>query len=154
MRSWFTGSDPNAGKDRRQKKKGMADNEMVRQHHWLSGHEFEQTQEIVEDGGAWCATVHGAAKSWTRLSNWITINKKIDDKKTNNTMKRQDRKRQVWKYQKPLNIYKILHLMKCRFKLSLRYYFSQKKKIWQHTAGKAKEWECSLAPSLWRTNWP
>ena len=43
-------------------------------------------------------------------------------------MKRQDRKRQVWKYQKPLNIYKILHLMKCRFKFSLRYYFSQKKK--------------------------
>ena len=24
--------------------------------------------------GAWWATVHGAAKSWTRLSNWTTTN--------------------------------------------------------------------------------
>ena len=26
--------------------------------------------EIVEDRGAWQATVHGAAKSWTQLRNW------------------------------------------------------------------------------------
>ena len=24
----------------------------------LNGHEFEQFQEIVEDRGSWCATVH------------------------------------------------------------------------------------------------
>ena len=29
-------------------------------------------QDIVEDGGAWCAAVHGVAKSWTRCSNWTT----------------------------------------------------------------------------------
>jgi len=34
----------------------------------LNGHEFEQTQ-IVEDRGAWRATVYVVAKSWTRLSN-------------------------------------------------------------------------------------
>ena len=28
--------------------------------------------EIVEDRGAWYATVHGVAKRWTRLSNWTT----------------------------------------------------------------------------------
>ena len=25
-------------------------------------------QEIVEDGGAWCDTIHGVAQSWTQLS--------------------------------------------------------------------------------------
>ena len=32
-----------AGKDRKQEEKGMAEDEMVRYHHQLSGHEFEQT---------------------------------------------------------------------------------------------------------------
>ena len=27
-------------------------------------------QEIVEDRGAWHATIHGVEKSWTQLSNW------------------------------------------------------------------------------------
>ena len=30
-------------------------------------------QEIVEDRGAWCAAIHGVAKSRTWLSNWTTI---------------------------------------------------------------------------------
>ena len=38
---------------------------MVGWHHSLNGHEFEQTQEIVEDRGAWRAAVHGVTKSWT-----------------------------------------------------------------------------------------
>ena len=29
-------------------------------------------REVVEDRGAWCATVHGVAKRWTQLSNWTT----------------------------------------------------------------------------------
>ena len=29
---------------------------------------FSKLREIVEDRGAWRATVHGIAKSWTRLS--------------------------------------------------------------------------------------
>ena len=33
--------------------------EMVRQHHQLNEHELEQTWEIVKDGGAWGAAVHG-----------------------------------------------------------------------------------------------
>ena len=29
--------------------------------------------EIVENGGAWCAAVHGVTKSWTQLSNWTKV---------------------------------------------------------------------------------
>ena len=29
---------------------------------------LNKLREIVEDRGAWCAAVHGAAKSWNRLS--------------------------------------------------------------------------------------
>ena len=37
------GKDPDAGKDWKQEKKGMTGDEMVGWHHWLDGHEFEQT---------------------------------------------------------------------------------------------------------------
>ena len=42
-KSWFTGKDLDAGKDWRQEKKGTTEDEMVRWHHLLNGHEFEQT---------------------------------------------------------------------------------------------------------------
>ena len=42
-KSWLTGKDPDARKDWGQKEKGMTEDEMVRQHHPLNGHEFEQT---------------------------------------------------------------------------------------------------------------
>ena len=44
-KSWVLGKDPDAGKDWKQKENGVAENEMVRQHHRLNGHEFEQTLE-------------------------------------------------------------------------------------------------------------
>ena len=41
--SRFIGKDPDTGKDWRQKEKCVAEDEMVGWHHWLNGHEFEQT---------------------------------------------------------------------------------------------------------------
>ena len=32
---------------------------------------LSKLREIVKDRGAWCATVHGIAKSWTEFSDWM-----------------------------------------------------------------------------------
>ena len=42
-KSQLIGKDPDAGKDRGQEEKGVAEDEMVRWHHRLDGHEFEPT---------------------------------------------------------------------------------------------------------------
>ena len=68
-KNWVTGKDPDAGKDWRQEK-DMTKDEMIGWHHWLNGRESEQALVIVKDGEAWCAAVHGVAKSWTWLGNW------------------------------------------------------------------------------------
>ena len=41
VENWLLRKDPDAGKDWRQEKKGMTEDEMVGWHHWLDGHEFE-----------------------------------------------------------------------------------------------------------------
>ena len=43
MKSWLIGKNSDARKDWKQKEKGVVEDEMVRQHHQLNGHEFEQT---------------------------------------------------------------------------------------------------------------
>ena len=74
VKNWLTGKDPDAGKDWRWEEKGMAEDEIVGWHHWLSGHEFEQAPELVMDREVWHAVVHGFAKSSTTLSDWTELN--------------------------------------------------------------------------------
>ena len=45
-KNWLIGKDPVAGKDWRREEKGMTEHEMVGWHHWLNGHEFEETPEV------------------------------------------------------------------------------------------------------------
>ena len=66
-KSQLSGKDPDAGKDWRQKEKGVAEDEIVRQHHLLNGHEFEQTLGDSEGQRRLLATVHRVAKNWTWL---------------------------------------------------------------------------------------
>ena len=51
-KSWFIGKDLNARKDWRQEEKGVTEDEMVGRHHWLNGHEFEQTPGDGEGQGS------------------------------------------------------------------------------------------------------
>ena len=67
MKSQLIGKEPDAGKDSEQKEKMEAEDEMVREHHQLSGRESEQT--LRDSGEAWHATVHGIAKNLMQFSN-------------------------------------------------------------------------------------
>ena len=51
-KSRLTGKDPNARKDWGQEEKGTTENKMVEWHHWLNGHEFEQTPRDSERQGS------------------------------------------------------------------------------------------------------
>ena len=43
VKSQLIGKDPDARKDWRLLEKGVAEDEMIRYHHWLNAYEFEQT---------------------------------------------------------------------------------------------------------------
>ena len=59
-KSQLTGKDPDAGKDWGQEEKGTRENEMVRWHHQLNEHEFEQTPGDSErQGGMVCHSPWG-----------------------------------------------------------------------------------------------
>ena len=50
-KSWFIGKDTDVGKDWGQEKE-VTEDETVGWHHWLNGHEFEQTSEDREEQGS------------------------------------------------------------------------------------------------------
>ena len=52
LKSRIIGKDSDAGKDQRQEEKGMTENKMVKYHHQLNGHKFEQTLGDDEGQGS------------------------------------------------------------------------------------------------------
>ena len=70
--NWLLGKDPDAGKDWRWEEKGTTEDEMVKWHHWLGGHEFEQAPGVGDgQGGLACCSPWGRKESdMTKWLNW------------------------------------------------------------------------------------
>ena len=86
-KNWLVGKDLDAGEDWRQEEKGTTEDEMVRCHHQLDGHEFEQVQGVGDEQWSWNSAVHGVAKSQIWLSNWTELTQQrvvVDDNYNNN----------------------------------------------------------------------
>ena len=69
VKNWLIGKDPDAGKDWKQEK-GTTEDEMVGWHHWLDGHEFEQSPGVDDGQGSMaCCSPWGRKESDT--TEWL-----------------------------------------------------------------------------------
>ena len=74
-KSWLIDKEPDAGKDWRQEEKGVTEDEIIGWHHWLDGHEFEQTLGDSEGQGSLvCCSLWGCKESDTTEQVSIHVN--------------------------------------------------------------------------------
>ena len=72
VKNLLIGKDPDVGKHWRWEEKGMTEDEMVRWHHWLNGHEFDQALGVGDGQGSLvCCSPWGRQESdTTERLNW------------------------------------------------------------------------------------
>ena len=73
LKNWLIGKDPDPGKDWSQEEKGITEDEVVGWHHWLNGHEFDQSPGDSEgQGGLWCCSPWGLKE--LDVTEWLNSN--------------------------------------------------------------------------------
>ena len=79
-KNWLIVKDLDAGKDWRQEEKGTTEDEMIRWHHQLNGHEFEQAPGVADGQGslASCSPWGRKELDMTEQLNWTELKAQLD----------------------------------------------------------------------------